>query len=389
MIRTIFSYNRHQAGPSFKNPIKFLLMSATLSLLSWNASALTAQCVDPATTRTWRVSWNEAASAYGNIVNLTGFHSRLGLGTWESEAGKEWEMRWENSPQQLNEFFNPGYQPNDGGHGMRGTLAQLQSSTAVTYVSPRFVAPNGRCQIYLYPFANGQSTWKKVIVVGDSLTQSLNDETYNQNFLQGYVHGNLNTNSLKAEVEGQGGRRFADGSNWDSNSNIALSPLDAANSHLMDELRGLRSATNLRAIVVALGANDAGFSALGATAEDRDTRLEWTLAEINNAIDEMVSWGKCVVLVTPPDGLSSYGYADPWAYAYAAQSINQLIRNRTDASTTDKLLLADFAKDAVKHYNFDAPTQSVVWFNSDNLHLNDLGKLAYTNRIVQGALACP
>ena len=430
--------------------MRMFLVALFLTLAAAAPSfAATATCVDPS--GTWRVTW----SATNAVATLTKLESKTNApgAVFVDASTQTWEMRWENpasaygpgycqgpqacsaGPCPTGEICNafsgtcgslqscitgadcptgeqdcwfgyPSFQPQGStGEGLQGTLSVLKLQPVALSLSPRVVAPNGGCTVYMNPYANGLSTWKRAAVFGDSLTASLNDATFNQTSLQGYVQGNLNTASLKAEVEGQSGRGWT-GLNLFVDP-TGQTPLQLANLRLLDELRGLHTQANIRALVIALGANDAGWVAANCidpcaysggnpctppppctTAEQQvqlDSRLSTVQSGINAVLDEVVGWGKCVVLVTAPDNLARYGTDNPWAYAWAAQNINSLLRARANASTTDKLLLRDFATLSAAHHTWNTDN----WFLPDDLHLIVPGKLVLTSEIVQGALSCP
>ncbi|HZR79993.1 MAG TPA: SGNH/GDSL hydrolase family protein [Candidatus Binatia bacterium] len=361
------------------------LWSAALALagaLVWGsaAGAATVTCTNPVNSTQWRVTWTTSSSPIGPLATVTALETRAsGATTWSSAASSTWELRWDNAPGDWGDFV-PAF------HSVRGPLSTIDDNSVVTYLSPRLVAPDGSCDAYLYPFAQGQSTWDKVLVVGDSLTQQLNDPSYNQTYLQGYVQGNLNAHNLRAEVEGQGGRR------WTPRGTGAL---NVADSYLLDEMRGLRATGNLRAIVVALGANDAGWVACGpidanfhcqsGTDADRAARLQGVFDALTAIFQEIDGWGVCVVAVTAPDNLANYIDANPWHYANAAQSINNWLRYVAGLSSTDWFRVRDFAALSWDHHTWNADS----WFIDDNLHLNGAGKLVYTSEIVNAALSCP
>ncbi|WP_165966975.1 SGNH/GDSL hydrolase family protein [Actinomadura sp. 7K507] len=335
------------------------------------ADAGTQTCQAPGVA--WRVDYTVNDSAYGPVAHATGLQRRtLPGGPWTDASAQTWQLRWDNLPSQWNNPWAAFQQ-------QQGDLAAIGGTPVATYLSPRFVAPDGACTVYLAPFANGGAGDPKIAVLGNSLTQSLNDPAYNQQHLQGYVQGNLNTAGLRAEVEGHGGRRWV--------AAPGTTGLDKANGHLLDEYRGLLQ-HDPQGYVIELGANDAGWIALAGTATDRQARLDSTIAGLRTILDELRADGKCAVFVTGPDNLADYpGVADPWHYAWAAQSINQELRSQAGASATDGLKLRDFAQLSVNHHTYSEGQD--VWFESDDIHLNGTGKLVLTSEITQAATQCP
>jgi len=334
------------------------------------AATGTATCVDPSTNTTWRVDWSSRATIYGQLAKPTAFYKRVGTGAWTSANSSTWAMRWDNTPNVwAGAWVNPFVE-------VLGTASQLASTEAAVYLSPRWVSPDGGCDAYAFPFANGSSTWPKIAVVGDSLTQQLNDPTYNATYLQGFVQGNLNANGRRAEVEGQGGRRWT--------ADLNQSGLGRANSTLLDEIRGLRAAAP-RGIVVALGANDAGWVASGTTDAIRQSRLSGVLSQLTTIVNELGTYGICVVSVTGPESLANYyGVSSPWYYAWAAQQINNWLRYVAAVNPNDWFRLRDFAAESANHHTVHPDN----WFLGDNLHLNDAGKLHYTSSLVSAGLMC-
>jgi hypothetical protein len=210
------------------------------------ARAESATCSAPGGS-TYRVTWNVENSSFGPLARISGLHRQQGT-TWLDQSASTWQLRWELTPPELVGIVGAFKEKT-------GTLSTLTGNPVATYLSPNVVVPDGSCVVYMYPFA--QASGPKVAVVGDSLTESLRDSTFNQTWLQGYVQGALASAGRRAEVEGQGGRRWS--------PTEGLTGLAKADSYLLDELRGLRTTSGgLQTIVVALGANDAGWVALAA-----------------------------------------------------------------------------------------------------------------------------
>jgi hypothetical protein len=105
---------------------------------------------------------------------------------------------------------------------------------------------------------------------------------------------------------------------------------------------------------------------------------------MNEIVNELATYGVCTVVVTTVDNLANYFGANPWFYAFAAQSINDWLRSRAAASSTDWLRLEDWAVESANHHTWNAEN----WFLSDDLHLNDLGRLMYTAALARAGTAC-
>ncbi|MFP3968968.1 SGNH/GDSL hydrolase family protein [Actinomadura fulvescens] len=301
-------------------------------------------------------------------MNATAFQRRtLPGGAWSDASADIWQLRWENLPHD-----QPG-----GFQERQGDLAALRTTSVAAYLSPRFVAADGSCTVYIAPFSNGSTGQPKAAVLGDSLTASLNDTTYNQQHLQGYVQGNLNAAGWRVEVEGHSGRRWV--------ASPELQGLPRAGNHLLDEARGFLQ-HDPQAYVIALGANDAGQMAWLPDEAARQQRLTYTLNGIRAKVNELVAAGRCVVFVTAPDNLARYWGSPPWLYAWAAQSINRELRTLANASATDNLKLQDFAALSFNHHTYSEGQEN--WFGDDDIHLNATGRLVYTNEITQAARQC-
>ncbi|WP_192809786.1 GDSL-type esterase/lipase family protein [Actinomadura rudentiformis] len=318
---------------------------------------------------TWRVDYNTADGPYGTVATVAGLKRIDASG--ESDAGsQQWELRWDNLP---GEWPPPGQSGLMGPHHqLKGNLAAIDDQPVATYLSPRLVTPDGACQVYLAPFANrrGTGSWPRVPVLGDSLLQSLNDNSYNQNAIQGYVEGNLNDIGIRTEVEGQGGRR------WTPAKDTA--GLAKADSYLLDEFRGLLE-HDTDGFVVALGANDALYIAT-APDDQRAARLEEVRNALIEVVREMSARTGCLVAVTAPEHANTY---DP-DYPAAALELNNVLRWIAASNATDSMELVDFATRAKTHRKNDpAP-----WFDSDDLHLNMAGRLVYTATMSEAARKC-
>ncbi|WP_165966976.1 SGNH/GDSL hydrolase family protein [Actinomadura sp. 7K507] len=338
-----------------------------------SAATGTATCQGPGVA--WQVDYQTQDSAYGPVLTATAFQRRtLPGGPWTDASAETWELRRDDLPSETPGGFT---------EVESGDLSTLQGIPVATYLSPRFVAPDGACTVYTHPFSNGSASQPKVVAVGDSLTASLNDATYNQTHLQGYIEGNFNTAGIRAEVEGQSGKYWL--APPDSGG-LPRTGADKANYELRDEVRGLL-AHDPDGFVIALGANDAGQVAWIADAGERQDRIDAAKAAIGQYVSELTAAGKCVVLITPPDNLAHYWGSDPWLYAWSAQQLTQEMRSLANASATDLVKLQDFAELSWNHHSY-SPGDPQVWFGSDDIHLNQVGRVVYTGEFTQAAQQC-
>lgn len=342
-----------------------VLLGCALLTAPSAAAAETATCSAPGQPG-FRVTWQVELTGFGPLARVTGLERQQG-GAWVSAAASAWELRWELQPDQLNPLAPPF-------NTLTGDLARLNRQPVSTLWSPRLVAPDGSCTVYLYPFHG--TSGPRVAVVGDSLLQQLNDPGYNRTWLQGFVQGNLAGLGRSSEVEGQGGRRWT--------PVPTATGLSMADGHLLDELRGLRT-HGLAGMVVALGANDAGWVAQnGLTASERESRLNYVLAGIDAALAELAGYGVCVVVVTGPDHPGRYWGSDPTQYALAERAINDRLRFYAGIDAADWLRLEDWAAASAGHH-FGDPDP---WYVDDDIHLNDLGRLRYTAALTRAGTAC-
>jgi hypothetical protein len=329
------------------------------------AAAETATCSAPGQPG-FRVTWQVELTGFGPLARVTALERQQG-GAWVSAATSTWELRWETQPDQVGTSFPPF-------NVVTGDLAQLNQRPVSTLWSPRLVAPDGSCTVYLYPFHG--TSGPRVAVVGDSLLQQLNDPDYNRTWLQGFAQGNLAAQGRSTEVEGQGGRRWT--------PVPGTTDLVRADGHLLDELRGLRT-HGLAGMVVALGANDAGWVAQnGLTESERESRLNDVLTGIDAALAELAGYGVCVVVVTGPDHPGRYWGSDPAHYAWAERAVNDRLRFYAGIDGADWLQLEDWAAASDGHH-FGDPDP---WYVDDDIHLNDTGRLHYTAALVRAGTAC-
>lgn len=327
---------------------------------------------------TWRVDYTYWGDTdYGPLVKVDGL-KQVQAGGVTDAAALTWEWRLDNlaaqwPPATLAWAVTP----------FRFTRGPRQTGTSSQWFgvewqsfrySPRVVTPDGGCQVYLSPFPNTQAqpSWPAVAVLGDSLLQSLNDSTFNQTYDQGFVEAHLNAQQVRAEVEGQGGRR------WTPSGAPGLARAD---SYLLDEFRGL--ATHGPAgFVVALGANDALGLALVADPTQRDAARQVVHDDLIATVAEMAA-DDCVVAVTTVEHPLG-AYVDPQTYATEASAINDVLRFLAAIDPDDGFAVYDFAAPAALHQYGSADP----WFGADNLHLNDVGRLVYTDAMWQAADQC-
>jgi lysophospholipase L1-like esterase len=213
-----------------------------------------------------------------------------------------------------------------------------------------------------------------VAVLGDSLVGSLNDLYYNTRYGQGFVEGVFNSHRVRVEVEGQGGRRWTP---------MGTDPLGAADSYLLDELRGL-GGHEVDAAVVALGANDAASLAYSTPADQLEAVRTQVQSQLTAVLTEMAA-STCVVAVTSvAHPVTLLGVPSRVAYPKEAGALNGIVRDLANSDPHDGLRVYDFAAQAKNHqYRNRTP-----WFIHDNLHLNATGKLFYTDLLWRAASQC-
>ena len=328
---------------------------------------------------TWRVDYTLwADSGFGPLLKVDDM-DRIEGGVETEAVGLTWEWRLDLLPAQWPPagtnpwlFLRAARGPLKAGSATQWFGAEWQSFQ----YSPRLVTPDGTCQIYLMPFANkqAQATWPAVAVLGDSLLQSLNDSTANLTHAQGFVEAHFNTHGVRAEVEGQGGR------SWTTTTPAGL---PRADSYLLDEFRGLAD-HDPAGIVVALGANDA----IGLAMKPADQRAAARTVVHDDLIAqlvEMAASSDCVVAVTAVEHPINLGAIVSGAdYATEATGINNILRFMAAIDPTDALHVQEFATQAALHQYGGAGS----WFGTDNLHLNDTGRIVYTDTMWQAADKC-
>lgn len=342
---------------------------------------------------TWTATAHVADTYFGPLLTVTTMTKTQGGSTVDA-AGMTWEWRTDSwfspiSPghpdyaQRLEWGSGEGWTHNIGPRRAKGAGEDgwWGVEPMTIFRSPRVVSPDGGCTIYFSPFANidGQVAWPRVAVLGDSLTGQLFDPPEGPSPMQGLVESALNADSINAEVEGQGGRRWVRnplgwlvwGVGYDA------TPLGVARTDLLDEFRGLTQ-HDPDGYVVALGANDALGIALTPDAEQAAYRTD-THNQIMAVWNEMWAASDCFVVVTAPE----HGNIYDSQYASEAVGVNNLAR-WFSVTMPAEIKVVDFATDASSHqYGSASP-----WFVSDNLHLNPAGRTAYTAAIRQAANLC-
>lgn len=349
---------------------------------------------------TWQATVNVVVSGVGPVVTVTGM-TRTENGVTVDATNLEWEWRhdewippWDPGDARRVEWGDvPAWTGNKGPRQPQpaGSTGWWGMEPMTIFLSPRMVSPDGGCSIYLAPFANinGSQAWPKVAVLGDSLTGQLFDPPDSDGTVQGMVEGVLNDDGILAEVEGQGGRRWVrDPAGWSGDA----SALGRANTDLLDEFRGLAE-HDPDGVVVALGANDAFGIALQPVATRPAYRTD-IQNKVMAVFDEMWSATDCFVVVTAPEHPNFYlGQA----YADEAVGINDLARWFA-ATLPNEIKVVDFAAVAKLHQDEFYDGTPETWFvdrdfttpvhDPENLHLNALGRAAYTQHIRQAANLC-
>jgi lysophospholipase L1-like esterase len=330
---------------------------------------------------TWRATYEQAPSG-DKLITVTGLHYRLaGTSSWVNAATLTWEWRWgHRDKDRLTAKLATVYSPHN-------LIPGINTKPIATRLSPRLITPDGGCEIYLAPALNGQSSWRTVGVVGDSLVQSLYfpDDANNTAYPQGWLQRTLNAGSLRVEVEGIGGRKMA------NHSDFTLPLLEQADGNMVDEFRGqAKYWLSNKALVIALGANDALY--VGASGDS--TTFFFRANQVKDAIErvlrEVSNVGTCVVLVTPPDDdlAGILGALHP-SYAQAASLIGNLYVDAKNGIVPGvnptNLRVVDFGYASEIHH-LDSTDN---WYADDNLHLNATGQFAYALHITSGVNSCP
>jgi hypothetical protein len=334
----------------------------------------------------WRVTFQQGA-APKYPIRITKLESKVGSGGWNQDTSLTWELVW-------------GLR-DKGDTRKQGKFSELSQYTPDGTESPKVIAPDGGCAIFLRPAANGQPSWRTVGVVGDSITQELFYGWYppytiahekswydlmHVIYPQGRLQKHMNDMSLRVEVESWGSRTLV---NWMDASGESW--LNQASMTMIDEFRGMAKYwLSNKALVVALGANDAGaagrYIAAGATQYDRDARRLHANNRIISAIAEMSNVGTCVVLVTPPTGypFGDANYHDAalgigWIYEHAAAG-----SYASQGVKASNLRVVKFGEESSTHHG-----GAGNWFWDDDLHLNEAGVDNYALMIKSAVASCP
>jgi lysophospholipase L1-like esterase len=290
-------------------------------------------------------------------------------GGWLSRDDDRWLLRWSPTPAETRSAVK------DEEWVRMGSLAALAGFPMSVAQDPRFVTPDGACSVYLAPFVSGTAGARNsVAVVGDSLVAQLYASEDGTTTGTGRLMRRLITAGARAEIAGQGGRR------WTIKPNVGSS-LETAEASMLDEIRGLREA---RSMVVALGTNDVGWVALAANQEQYELRLAWVFLHLTAVLDELRDHGHCTVLATMATRNKSYDGADPARFAFAAARVNDYLRQRAGADPNDRLRLWDWAAHADGH----GTTDPQPWFGSDTIHLRRAGLAPYADELASAAALC-
>ena len=288
---------------------------------------------------------------------------------WQSRDADNWLLRWSPTLAELVTATT-----NEKWERM-GPLATLAAIAMTVRQDPRFVTPDGACSVYLAPFVAGTAGHRNgVAIIGDSLVAQLFASEDGTATGTGILLNRLTTAGDRAEIAGQGGRR------WTIKPNIG-SGLEAAGASMLDEIRGLREA---RSVVIALGTNDAGWVALAPNQEQYELRLAWVLMHLAPILDELRDHGHCAVLATMATRNKSYLGSLPVRFDAAATRINDYLRQRADADPSDRLRLWDWAVHADEHGTLDPEP----WFGSDTIHLRQVGLAPYADELASAAALC-
>jgi lysophospholipase L1-like esterase len=288
---------------------------------------------------------------------------------WQSRDADNWLLRWSPS---LAEIVAAA---KDEQWERVGPLPTLAAMAMTVRQDPRFVTPDGACSVYLAPFVSGMAGDRNAVaVIGDSLVAQLYASEDGTATGTGILLNRLTTAGDRAEIAGQGGRR------WTIKPNLEPG-LEAADASMLDEIRGLREA---RSVVVALGTNDAGWVALAPNQEQYELRLAWVLMHLASILDELRDHGHCTVLATMATRNKSYLGSLPGRFDAAATRINDYLRQRADADPNDRLRLWDWAVHADGHGTLDPDP----WFGSDTIHLKQAGLAPYADELTSAAALC-
>jgi lysophospholipase L1-like esterase len=284
---------------------------------------------------------------------------------WQSRDLDRWLLRWTPTPRQVRTAA-----ANEEWVRM-GPLATLAAIRMSARQAPRFVTPDGACTVYLVPFLSGPAGRNNTVaVIGDSLVGQVSAP----NDSSGALLSRLTAKGQRAEISGQGGRRF-------SVKPDGLTSFEQADSTMLDELRGVRGA---RSVVVALGTNDAGWVAHASNREQYELRLSWAMTQIEDIVDELQDHGHCTVLVTMAQRNKSYSGSRAGTFDHAAGRINEYLRRRAEADPKHRLRLWDWGTHADAHGTADPQP----WFGHDTIHLRHSGRAHYADELTAAAALC-
>jgi lysophospholipase L1-like esterase len=290
---------------------------------------------------------------------------------WESKDYDTWLLRWsptvaETATASKKEDWK-----------RLGSLSTLAAIPMTVRQDPRYVTPDGACSVYLAPFVSGTAGERNsVAVIGDSLVAQLYASEDGTATGTGFMLNRLVAAGDRAEIAGQGGRRWTIRPSEEST-------LIAADASMLDEIRGLREA---RSVVIALGTNDAGWVALASNREQYELRLAWVLLHLAPILDELRDHGHCTVLTTMATRNKNYVNTQPGVFDGVATRINSYLRERTEAASDpkDRLRLWDWAGEADRH----GTTDPDPWFGPDTIHLTPEGRAAYADELAAAADQC-
>jgi lysophospholipase L1-like esterase len=326
-----------------------------------SAATGSALCLDPVRGRTWRVDWQRGDSPFGVLYRPIGFFRRQQgrpSGAWQDVGDTAWQLRYR------------------GEVTRSGDLAVLAQVPVAEYLSPRYVTPDGSCSVYVAPYVNATDDRLPVgaprfAFIGDSLLASLDEPSLAAEHTQGRLEALANPAGARVEADGQPGRRWVAEGGADGSDGSDGSAQAAANTTMLDEIRGLRTAD---VQVIALGANDGNWVAAAADTADRDRRLDLTAQRLGEILDEIGDAGRCTVLVTVAARTNTHD-RHGW-YPLATTRVNAVLRAWADADRDDGLRLDDWGPRATEHPEF---------FGADGLHLSEAGRRAYAEELFAAA----
>jgi lysophospholipase L1-like esterase len=381
-----------RSGRSAQSTAGPLLRGAQLA----PAGTGTSTCTDPAGGRQWQVSWrvrSDGPSAAA-VLEPTGFAVRALAGTpsptssptprstpgptstssasaspgWQTADQARWALQW--NPTRAEMLTSTRGVP----HELVGSLTVLAGAKLSATDSPRYITPDGACSVFLSPFTPATTaTPDSVAVIGDSLVAQLYPPDDSSSSTGALVR-RLAQHADRSEIIGVDGQRWA--------ALPGQAPgLSTADLTMLDEMRGLRSAS---ALVIALGRNDAGWVALATTPAQFERRMAWVTRHLAAVIDELRDGGQCTVLVTTATRDKKYSTASTGWFRIAGQRINAYLRARASAGPDDQLKVSDWAVLADQHTSIAA----VPWFGASTVRLNEAGLTGYADELTAAAALC-